>query len=131
MAIRGPLGVKRPFAKHNIIIDPEEMKMYVVNTGPLGGPRPLTKINPEVEEERVQECMVSDAGIEFAKGRVDTPNVTDVRELPPEQRMALAGRAESWCRGMLESTSVEDFDYDDMEELIETQLKFDEGVGVE
>lgn len=122
--IKGPFGlVERPFAKHQIVFDPEAMKLYFVNTGPFGGPRPFTKINPEVDEERVQECVISDAGRAFGVGSVSQGNVTEISDLPPDQQLVALNRAEKWCEGILEKTSREDMTEE------EVTQRFNEVVG--
>lgn len=106
--VKGPAGGPRPFAKHQIVFDPYEMAIYIVNTGPLGGPRPFSKLNPEVEEDRIRECVISSAGSRFGAGSVSAGFTTNLEELSPEQQLEAIRRAEAWCEGILESTSEED-----------------------
>lgn len=109
--VKGPAGGPRPFAKHQIVFDPQAMRIFIVNTGPFGGPRPFSMLNPEVEDDRIRECVISSAGTRFGAGSVSSgpqsniDNTTDITDLPPEEQLRAIVRAEKWCEGILDSTS--------------------------
>lgn len=43
MAVKGPLGIPRPFAKE---VEAVRIDVFQGPVGPLGGPRPFAKGNP-------------------------------------------------------------------------------------
>lgn len=109
---KGPLGGPRPFSQYRIIVDPHEPAVYLIRVGPLGGPRPLAKNNPPVTQERIDECVLSDAGQSFGAGFVSGGATTDVQDLPPQARVDALEMAEKWCRGILEATAMEEQDFE-------------------
>lgn len=111
--VSGPLGVRRPFAGYKLILDPRTPTISIQAVGPFGLPRPFSKNNPPVTEDRIAECTISDAGRAFGAGSLTMGETTDISDLPPEAQEEAISRAESWCEGMLESTSEEELDRGD------------------
>jgi hypothetical protein len=144
---KGILGGPRPFVSTHVVIDPETLEGRIERRGPFGVRRVFAMPNPEVPDQRVDECISSRAGINFAvnwfnQQHPENLQIEDPRELPrkvPEDsplkfsRNELIGIAEDWCRGMLESTSFETTDQDAPEGVeafkrtAERRLGLDEG----
>jgi hypothetical protein len=107
---KGILGLPRPFAEYRVIINPHEQRVDIFKVGPFGGPRPFAKNNPPVEDERVAECMMSDAGRKFGAGVYSDGETTDIQELSDRGRQKALELAEKWCRGSLEAQAIEDME---------------------
>ena len=122
----GPLGGPRPLTDVILIADFDNMEMKIAQVGPMGVPRPFAKPNPEVSEDRVRECMMSEAGISFGLGFQDI-DYNDFRELSPEARVQLLQQmgdlTRSWCEGILGSTSIPELEEAEASELYETIME--------
>lgn len=106
--VSGPLGARRPLAGYRVIINTNIPTISIQAIGPFGLPRPFSKNNPPVTEERIAECTISDAGRAFGAGSLTMGETTDISDLPPEAQQEAINRAESWCEGLMESTSEEE-----------------------
>ena len=124
----GPLGGPRPFAEYRLLIDPHEPSVQLLKVGPLGGPRPLAKNNPPVDDERIRECILSDAGRSFGAGVVSNGATTNIADLDQEQTEEALRVTEKWCEGLLEASALEGADQEEIDEQFES-LK--ETLGVE
>lgn len=105
---KGPLNGPRPFTEYRLIIDPHEADIYIQKVGPLGGPRPFAKNNPPITEDRVNQCVISDAGRRFGAGVVSGGATTNIQELDAENTLRALQLAERWCRGTIEAQTMED-----------------------
>lgn len=83
--------------------------------GPLGGPRPLAQPNP-VSEEDIQQCVDSRAAEKYIEGLERRFGV----EIPEERTEKLK---RDWCSGILEFTSLEPTELDELEELPDEQRR--------
>lgn len=104
---KGPLGGPRPLSEYRIIIDPHEKRVDVYKVGPLGFPRPFAKNNPPVGDDKVAECMMSEAGRSFGAGVVTRGATTDISDLNPEGQQKALELAEKWCEGSKEAQAIE------------------------
>jgi len=108
--VSGPLGVRRPFAEYKIVLDARTPTIRVQAVGPFGLPRPFSKHNPPVTQERVDQCVISDAGRSFGAGVVSDGSTNDISELTPAEQAEAIQAAEKWCQGTLESTATEELE---------------------
>ena len=116
---KGRLGGPRPFSEYRLLIDPHEATIHLFVVGPLGGPRPFARFNPPVSEERIRECIVSDAGESFGAGVISQGATTNIEDLPPDARRDALEVTEKWCRGLLEASAVEGASDEEIEEEFE------------
>lgn len=103
---KGPVGAPRPLAEYQIVVDMDTNDVKLEKVGPLGGPRPFAKDNPPVDDDRVAECMLSDAGRRFGAGVVSDGATKSMDDLSPAQKQAALELSEKWCRGLLESAAI-------------------------
>lgn len=99
MPVRGPLGLRRPFANEKLIIDFGEHEVSLYRVGPLGVKRPFTYSNPGVTEEEFKTCLRSRGANNFAEGVAGGAGLTD----PESVEVA----KQKWCRGILEAVKEE------------------------
>lgn len=99
MPIRGPLGLRRPFASEKVIIDFRQKEVELKRVGPLGITRPFAWANPGVTAEQFEACMRSRGANAFAEG------ITGRKGLETPEDVYEAKR--SWCMGILEAINEE------------------------
>lgn len=99
MPIRGPLGLRRPFANQKPVIDFGEQEIDLYQVGPLGVKRRFTVPNPGVTEEKFKTCLKSKGANNFAQGIAGGPGLED-----PE---SVERAKQKWCKGILEAIKEE------------------------
>jgi hypothetical protein len=99
MPIRGPFGLRRPFASQKLVVDFGEQRVKLYQVGPLGVKRPFTVPNPGVTEEEFKTCLRSRGANSFAEGVAGGPGLAD-----PE---AVEEAKQNWCKGILEAIKEE------------------------
>lgn len=101
MPVRGPLGVRRPFANEQLEINFSDKEIELVIRGPFGAKRVFAHPNPGVTDEEVAQCMQGRTANRFIKGLIENS------PFPPRSLEEAQEWTEKYCRGTLESMKEE------------------------
>lgn len=103
MPVRGPFGVRRPFASQQLEINFLEGEIEYTIRGPFGVKRRFAHPNPGVTDEELALCMASETAQSFIRG------IGENSPSPPQSLDEAHQWMNDYCTGVLEGIkSVDD-----------------------
>lgn len=102
MTVRGPLGIRRPFAEQMLEVNYTEGKVEFKIRGPFGCKRYLAHPNPGVTDEEMAICMQGQSSNNFIRGLIKKS------PFKPSSPQEARDWQRSYCEGTLESLKAED-----------------------